>query len=83
MTKSGLYPTYLVFDAEGQSWSTEDPAEAAEWAGSREPVFVRLEDRFRKRTIGGVWTPQPACPTSVEALASIVERLARTLEAAR
>lgn len=74
-----LRTLYLVFDAGGQAWTTEDPEEAASWTAGEEPVFVRVTaatpgGRVALRA-GAVFEPLPWSRPTPERLRLTVERV--------
>lgn len=74
-----LRTLYLVFDAEGQAWTTEDAGEASAWTAGEEPVFVRVTaatpgGRVVARA-GAVFEPLPWSRPTPERLRLTVERV--------
>lgn len=74
-----LRTLYLVFDAGGQAWSTEDAEEASAWTAGEEPVFIRVTaaapgGRVVSRA-GAVFEPLPWSRPAPERLRLAVSRL--------
>ena len=85
MTQTGpvnpVTVTYIGFGADLWPWSTDGADDACVLIAPGEPVFVHV--RRGDQRIGGVWTPQPFCPTSAAALAQTVSDLLDKLDIAR
>ena len=74
-----LRTLYLVFDAAGQAWSTEDAEEASSWTAGEEPVFIRVTaatpgGRVVSRA-GAVFEPLPWSRPTPERLRLTVQRV--------
>lgn len=75
---------YLVFDEAGDSWSTDDPEEAAAWTSGEEPIFLRATAIAGGRVVargGEVFPPsKPWAPATPERLRLAATRLAEALQ---